>query len=111
MTNAEWQKKEENGTHSCRLSLREQLQIIMKMPSQTLNWPNWQSGNLTVWGDGSTQKSKSPKIKSDLFAKTPKTFGYGVGVSVAAVWVRSGCSNSKCETHAQTSASQRDIYK
>lgn len=72
MTNAEWQKKEENGTHSCRLSLREQLQMIMKMPSQTLNWPNWQSGNLTVWGMAARKNQSHRKLKVICLLKRPR---------------------------------------
>lgn len=54
----------------------------MKMPSQSLNWPQQQMKSKWVGkkkeGRGrelwcGVQKSKSPKIKSDLFAKTPKT--------------------------------------
>lgn len=78
-------QSEENGTVAKmnikkRKEKKESLQMIMKMPSQSLNWPSnkWRASGWARRGKArelwcAVQKSKSPKIKSDLFAKTPKT--------------------------------------
>lgn len=88
--------------------------MIMKMPSQCLRGGVKCGGGSQVGGRMTAavtttracrkhcQKSKSLKIKSNLFAKTPKTLGGCMDCGSGGGMVGSGVTHKlKCETHAK----------